>query len=366
MQFPTTYFIVHSSVWRKDELRSFLLPILMELYRTEPESLPFRQPVDPVLEGVPEYLEIIKKPMDLSTIKNKLENGSYDQPWAFIDDMWQIFENAWVFNKKGSRVHRYCTKLSEMFDPMANALMKKLEYCCGHKYMYTPIVLVCYGKFMCNIPINAVYYTYQNRFSYCENCFNSIPGDFIDLNEDPGQSTRLMKSYFVKMKNGEFEYEKLIECPSCGRKQHPVCCMHLEQFRSESLKCPSCTKDENISGRIENKLSAKKLPQTYLSSYLESRVNSFIKKSGCDFREVVIRVLSCSEKNVEVKQGMRKAYSKENKNEVTQFPYVSKAIFAFMEDGGAEVCFFGMHVHEYDSSCPHPNSRFMKENVDVS
>lgn len=39
------------------------------------------------------------------------------------------------------------------------------------------------------------------------------------------------------------------------------------------------------------------------------------------------------------------------------FPYIAKAIFAFEEIDGIDVCFFGMHVQEFGSNCPPPNAR---------
>lgn len=41
------------------------------------------------------------------------------------------------------------------------------------------------------------------------------------------------------------------------------------------------------------------------------------------------------------------------------FPYKAKAMFAFEEIDGVDVCFFGMHVQEYGSDCMAPNTRFV-------
>lgn len=88
------------------------MPTLDKLYRQEPESHPFRMPVDPTALGIPDYFEIVKKPMDLCTIKNSLNSGKYSDPWEYVDDVWLMFDNAWVYNRKTSRVYRYCTKVS--------------------------------------------------------------------------------------------------------------------------------------------------------------------------------------------------------------------------------------------------------------
>lgn len=99
-------------LFKPDELRQALMPTLDKLYRQDPESLPFRQPVDPQALGIPDYFDIVKKPMDLSTIKRKLDTGQYSDPWEYVDDVWMMFDNAWLYNRKTSRVYRYCTKVS--------------------------------------------------------------------------------------------------------------------------------------------------------------------------------------------------------------------------------------------------------------
>ena len=47
------------------------------------------------------------------------------------------------------------------------------------------------------------------------------------------------------------------------------------------------------------------LPNSKLGTYLESRVNSFLKKKDSGAGDVTIRVLSSSDKVVDIKPGMK-------------------------------------------------------------
>ncbi len=149
----------------RDELKKALMPPLEKMYKCDPESHPFRVPVDPIGLGIPDYFDIIKKPMDLSTIKNNLDAGKYKEPWEFVDDVWLMFENAWVYNKKTSRVYKYCTKLSEVFESEIDPVMQSLGYCCGRKHTYSPQTLCCYGQqnTICTISRDAQYFVYENK-----------------------------------------------------------------------------------------------------------------------------------------------------------------------------------------------------------
>ncbi|KAH6659668.1 hypothetical protein BKA67DRAFT_652891 [Truncatella angustata] len=58
---------------------------------------PFRYPVDPVEEGVPDYPDKIKKPMDLETIKTKFDAEQYNEAEEFVADVRQIIDNCFDY-----------------------------------------------------------------------------------------------------------------------------------------------------------------------------------------------------------------------------------------------------------------------------
>lgn len=59
----------------------------------------FRKPVDPVALGIfPAYNDVIKHPMDLGTIRRKMDNGVYKTRRSCIDDVMLVWNNALTFN----------------------------------------------------------------------------------------------------------------------------------------------------------------------------------------------------------------------------------------------------------------------------
>eukprot|EP00916_Digyalum_oweni_P006303 GHVL01010876.1.p1 GENE.GHVL01010876.1~~GHVL01010876.1.p1 ORF type:complete len:104 (+),score=10.09 GHVL01010876.1:50-361(+) len=56
----------------------------------------FIEPVDPVQMNLIGYHDIVKTPMDFSTIESKLK--TYTQPSEFWDDMTLVFDNAEAYN----------------------------------------------------------------------------------------------------------------------------------------------------------------------------------------------------------------------------------------------------------------------------
>lgn len=344
-------------VFKPEELRQALMPTLEALYRQDPESLPFRQPVDPMLLGIPDYFDIVKNPIDLSTIKRKLDTGQYQEPWQYVDDVWLMFNNAWLYNRKTSRVYKYCTKLAEVFESEIDPVMQGLGYCCGRKYEFSPQTLCCYGKQLCTISRDGTYYSYQNRYHFCEKCFNEIQGNSVTLGDDPAQpQTMISKDQFEKKKNDMLDPEPFVECKDCGRKMHQICVLHYDVIWPSGFICDNCLK-KSAKTRKENKFSARRLQCTRLGTYIEDRVNKYLKRQNHpEAGEVFVRVVASSDKTVDVKPGMKSRFV-DSGEMVESFPYRTKALFAFEEIDGVDVCFFGMHVQEYGSECPFPNTR---------
>jgi E1A/CREB-binding protein len=71
--------------------------------------------------------------------------------------------------------------------------------------------------------------------------------------------------------------------------------------------CDACHKIRSTK-RVENRYTAKRLPVTRLGTYIETRVNNFLRKKEADAGEVYIRVVFSGDKTVEVKPGMKKRY----------------------------------------------------------
>ncbi|OMJ93430.1 hypothetical protein SteCoe_3545 [Stentor coeruleus] len=77
------------------------------------DSYEFRHPVDYIGLGLPDYPEVIKYPMDLSTVKKNLNAGDYEDLQDFICDIQQIWDNCKLYNPEESFIYKQAIKLQE-------------------------------------------------------------------------------------------------------------------------------------------------------------------------------------------------------------------------------------------------------------
>ncbi|XP_015989773.1 bromodomain testis-specific protein [Rousettus aegyptiacus] len=78
-------------------------------------SWPFQQPVDAMKLKLPDYYTIIKNPMDLSTIKKRLEHKYYVQASECIEDFNMMFSNCYLYNKPGDDIVLMAQALEKLF-----------------------------------------------------------------------------------------------------------------------------------------------------------------------------------------------------------------------------------------------------------
>lgn len=93
-----------------------------------PESIVFAEPVDWEGLGLIDYPEIILHPMDLGTIKKKIENNDYKDVADVASDVRLVWSNCMLYNRDGSEYYHLADSFSRNFeDSYAN--LRKVTDC---------------------------------------------------------------------------------------------------------------------------------------------------------------------------------------------------------------------------------------------
>lgn len=378
------------------KLKSKCLEVL-RLLQSHQHAWVFNTPVDPVELGLPDYFEVIKKPMDLGTIRKKLENGVYQKIEEFESHVLLTFENAMLYNPEGSVVYNMAKEMKDKFELDYAKLIQVLneeedikrkngEACllCGcEKLLFEPPVFYCNGM---NCPSkrirrNSHYYVGgNNQYHWCHQCYQELrDNSTIDLGD-----VQIKKESLTKKKNDEVHEESWVQCDRCERWVHQICALfntrQNKDQRSE-YACPRCTIDERRKrGNLEATSSspmAEDLPRTKMSQYLEShvrhKVDEFVEKKSKEvsiaenipFEEakkkiqmggaITIRQVTSMDRKLEVRERMKRRYAFKNYPE--EFTFRCKCFIVFQNLDGVDVVLFGLYVYEHDEKNPPPNSR---------
>ena len=92
---------------------------LLKPLQKNPSHWLFAEPVDPVRLAIPDYLEIVKDPMDLGTVQKKLmanEGTGYRSVDQFVEDVRLVWYNAKIYNPIGSTVADAANQMSAIFE----------------------------------------------------------------------------------------------------------------------------------------------------------------------------------------------------------------------------------------------------------
>ncbi|XP_054689688.1 bromodomain testis-specific protein [Grus americana] len=111
---PPEYINNKNSGCQTNQLQ-YLQRVVMKAMWRHNFSWPFHQPVDAAALNLPDYYSIIKKPMDLSTIKKRLEHNYYTKAAECIEDFKTMFLNCYIYNKPGDDIVFMAQELEKVF-----------------------------------------------------------------------------------------------------------------------------------------------------------------------------------------------------------------------------------------------------------
>jgi len=87
---------------------------LVRSLQSHSDAWPFKEPVDPIKLGIPDYFTIIKRPMDFQTIEGRLTNSHYTSPDQVLVDIDLIFTNSLTYNQPGSDICKMAKALQSL------------------------------------------------------------------------------------------------------------------------------------------------------------------------------------------------------------------------------------------------------------
>ncbi|KAK2872570.1 hypothetical protein Q8A67_022467 [Cirrhinus molitorella] len=100
---------------RKTNQLQYMQNVVVKTLWRHQFAWPFYQPVDAVKLGLPDYHTIIKNPMDMGTIKKRLENVYYWSASECMQDFNTMFTNCYIYNKPTDDIVLMAQALEKIF-----------------------------------------------------------------------------------------------------------------------------------------------------------------------------------------------------------------------------------------------------------
>lgn len=109
------------------------------------DSGPFRSPVD--VDTYPDYYSVIDHPMDLSIVKENMNQNVYTSPLQFAKDMKLIFSNSKTYNtNKRAKIYSMTLRLSAMFESRMKEILTTYKKAMKHHGRRIPKNRPRYGE----------------------------------------------------------------------------------------------------------------------------------------------------------------------------------------------------------------------------
>ena len=219
----------------------------------------FAEPVDPIRDNLPKYFKIVKRPMDLRTVREKLEGDKYETVDDWKSDMELIWENAFLYNGKSSYMYDVAKHLQNVF--------KELTANLSSNELYDWVVQLEFWK----NEVNRIAKTSPKQGQHQQQQKaqqKKIPTRQSNDNIKSRSHSKTSLSAKEKMQieededENEFEQEIIIETPSKSRSAH-----------SRNKKTSSSTSKENVREKEKEKTKEKEpTPEPEVETYDEPQI----------------------------------------------------------------------------------------------
>ncbi|XP_015222415.1 bromodomain-containing protein 3 isoform X3 [Lepisosteus oculatus] len=100
---------------RKTNQLQYMQNVVVKTLWKHQFAWPFYQPVDAIKLSLPDYHKIIKNPMDMGTIKKRLENNYYWSASECMQDFNTMFTNCYIYNKPTDDIVLMAQALEKIF-----------------------------------------------------------------------------------------------------------------------------------------------------------------------------------------------------------------------------------------------------------
>ncbi|XP_044138568.1 bromodomain-containing protein 3 isoform X2 [Bufo gargarizans] len=100
---------------RKTNQLQYMQNVVVKTLWKHQFAWPFYQPVDCIKLSLPDYHKIIKNPMDMGTIKKRLENNYYWSANECMQDFNTMFTNCYIYNKSTDDIVLMAQALEKIF-----------------------------------------------------------------------------------------------------------------------------------------------------------------------------------------------------------------------------------------------------------
>mmetsp|Transcript_20836 Transcript_20836/g.26993 ORF Transcript_20836/g.26993 Transcript_20836/m.26993 type:complete len:1056 (+) Transcript_20836:177-3344(+) len=367
---PRDAVALHIKSVKSDIIKEYGLRALENATKNHKLAWIFSEPVDPIKLGLSDYFQVIQHPMDLGTIRKRLEQFEYYDLDQIESDVSLTFSNAILYNGAQSDIGKAAKELNDAIirciHDEKNLLLQdnpksdgRCRLCHRGHLPLTPLAYRCDGPGCEGQRIRRgapSFFDPVGRRRYCRTCLEK-------------QQFNIDK--FIREKAGDDDdaEEPWVQCSRCDSWVHQVCALFNGRANHSDVIyiCPYCWKQQDtdnickVDNTDEKKISSQKwrvaeLPTTPLSIALESRLSTLMKSFMVPGEQnepshLLVREVS----NIIEEHSIKPRFLEHVKPTVKTIQTRSRCITLFQTIDGVDVVLLCMYVYEYEQ--PGSNER---------